>query len=589
MRRSFPILVLIGSAVLVAGAVGFLGAHIAGNSKSKPFVTLDRLGKRIGVMLQPASEPPADSKDQSQRHEYRFSSIFIPLDGKGVRVPVGERTGRGGGLTSFGDQVVLLRFDGSLFLVSNDLNVLPLGIQPPENGFSHYQEDAASEQFKDYRHAFRHFRFNDIEHFKTDIVEGLLASYTHYSHVDKCYTTRISRLVFDQPIQDISAVSASSDAWETLFDTAPCLPLKREWRAIEGHMAGARMVFDGHRGVYLASGDYSWDGIYGPRTVPGADPDNGPAVAQDPTADYGKVIYIDVEDGTHRQVSRGHRNTQGIALDRNGGLWVTEHGARGGDELNLVVEGRNYGWPLVSYGTLYSALPIPGLESNGGHDGYELPRLAWLPSIAVSGLARVEGFHETWDGDLIASTLRGNMLVRIRQDAGRVVFTEFIDVGKRIRYVLQHTMGRLVLWTDDGEVIFVSPGEGGLGRKYVDYRLATLKASEDEAARLRVAISACAECHSFNAGENDTAPSLANVFGSKTGSTGFVRYSQGMSNDGRVWTEETLSAFLSKPVAHIEGTNMPDPALDSVTVAHVVSILKGLKTDVEIPSKYREM
>ena len=208
-------------------------------------------------------------------------------------------------------------------------------------------------------------------------------------------------------------------------------------------------------------------------------------------------------------------NPQGFALDRQGQVWITEHGARGGDELNLIVEGFNYGWPNVSYGTLYSGLPVSGVESIGRHEGYELPRMAWLPSIAVSAMTRLEGFHEAWDGDFMLGTLRSNMLVRVRVSEGRVVFSEFIKVWKRVRDVHQHISGAAALWSDENEFIFLTPAAGGLGRNYVDYRLDTLEAQGGDANKLRRAVDGCAECHSFNRGENQTAPSLADIYGSK--------------------------------------------------------------------------
>ena len=128
--------------------------------------------------------------------------------------------------------------------------------------------------------------------------------------------------------------------WKILFESNPCLPLKETYRALEGHMAGGRIAFDGQETLYLASGDYHWDGMYAPA-----------ALAQDEAADYGKVIAINVFSGNAEQVSRGHRNTQGIAIDNSGSIWVTEQGVRGGDELNLIKKGENYGWPDASLGT----------------------------------------------------------------------------------------------------------------------------------------------------------------------------------------------------------------------------------------------
>lgn len=105
--------------------------------------------------------------------------------------------------------------------------------------------------------------------------------------------------------------------------------------------------------MHLASGDYSWDGVYADDVI-----------AQKDEFDYGKVIEINVETRVAKQISKGHRNTQGIAIDRLGDLWTVEHGHRGGDELNRIVEGADYGWPSVTLGTRYSGLPLPGVTAN---------------------------------------------------------------------------------------------------------------------------------------------------------------------------------------------------------------------------------
>ena len=83
-------------------------------------------------------------------------------------------------------------------------------------------------------------------------------------------------------------------------------------------------------------------------------------VCQDPDQDYGKVIDLDLVSGTRRIVAAGLRNMQGVALTAGGALYTVEHGLLGGDELNAIVDGANYGWPLESYGIAYSKEPLPG-------------------------------------------------------------------------------------------------------------------------------------------------------------------------------------------------------------------------------------
>ena len=277
--------------------------------------------------------------------DLRFSSVFTPLQGTVVNIPEPERDGNGGGMTSWGNYLVVITHEGKIYFVDQNYKVIQSGIEAPFNGFEDYLAAAAKPPFDKYDHNFTNFRYNDITYFESNNRHGFLVSYTKYDKLNACYTTTISRLYVDETLESNIDYKISSDLWSDIYQTSPCLPLKQEWRAIEGHMAGGRIAFDGDKTLYLSSGDYSWDGMYGPRTIPGTDPKNGPAVAQDPNADYGKVIAIDLVTEQARQISRGHRNMQGITIDRNGRVWTVEHGARGGDELNLITEGENYGWP----------------------------------------------------------------------------------------------------------------------------------------------------------------------------------------------------------------------------------------------------
>jgi glucose/arabinose dehydrogenase len=149
--------------------------------------------------------------------------------------------------------------------------------------------------------------------------------------------------------------------------------------------------------------------------------------------------------------SYGHRNPQGLALDpATGNLWAHEHGAKGGDELNLILPGRNYGWPIISYGTEYSGEPIgEGVEK----EGLEQPVYYWHPDIAPSGLAiETKGSVTTfW-----ISTLVGQALIRLQMKDGRIVAERrFLqnEIG-RIRDVSLAVDGHLYLATDapDGGV-----------------------------------------------------------------------------------------------------------------------------------------
>jgi glucose/arabinose dehydrogenase len=148
----------------------------------------------------------------------------------------------------------------------------------------------------------------------------------------------------------------------------------------------------------------------------------------------------------------GHRNVQAAAFDPRGRLWVVEHGTRGGDELNLLERGRNYGWPLVAYGEEYSGFAIRGAATE--RQGYEQPRYYWDPVIAPSGAQFYTGdAFPAWRGSLFVGALKERRLVRLVLEHDKVIGEEhlLVDRGQRVRDVRQGGDGTLYAVTDDSD------------------------------------------------------------------------------------------------------------------------------------------
>ncbi len=149
--------------------------------------------------------------------------------------------------------------------------------------------------------------------------------------------------------------------------------------------------------------------------------------------------------------SYGHRNPQGAALDLDGNLWVNEHGARGGDEVNLVRRGANYGWPVIAYGRHYSGLKIgEGTE----REGMEQPVHYWDPSIAPSGMVVYSGtLWPEWRGDVFVGSLKFDMISRLEADGGGLREAERIEgpETERVRDIVE---------APDGSIWFLSVGRG---------------------------------------------------------------------------------------------------------------------------------
>jgi aldose sugar dehydrogenase len=177
----------------------------------------------------------------------------------------------------------------------------------------------------------------------------------------------------------------------------------------------------------------------------GSIPDDNPFVGRD---DAQPEIY-----------SYGHRNVQGIVFDsRSGLLWAHEHGPRGGDELNLVFPGRNYGWPVATFGVDYTGARVSPYTSR---PGMEDPLIDWTPSIAPSGMTlyRGEQFPD-WDGNLFVTALVARDVRRIRLDGRQVTGEErlFSEIGERLRDIKTGPDGALYVLTDkpQGRVLRIS-------------------------------------------------------------------------------------------------------------------------------------
>ena len=146
----------------------------------------------------------------------------------------------------------------------------------------------------------------------------------------------------------------------------------------------------------------------------------------------------------------GHRNPYGLAFAPDGRLWETEMGPRGGDELNLIVSGRNYGWPLVSEGKNYDSVPIPPHSSR---PDFVPPKLYWVPSVSPTSLLFYSGsLFPQWKGDALIGSLSGQALLHVRIRGEKATPLEQWDMGSRIRFVGQGP---------DGAVYLLEDGSGG--------------------------------------------------------------------------------------------------------------------------------
>ena len=326
---------------------------------------------------------------------------------------------------------------------------------------------------------------------------------------------------------------------------------------------GGAMAYDPATGDLIVTiGDYSLNGI--------SNVFEGPIPpAQDPDSDLGKILRVNMQTGESRIVSTGHRNPQGLSISPDGEIIATEHGPKGGDELNLIEDGRNYGWPYVSMGTKYGAYTFPQQPIDPGavHGGYTPPLIAFMPNPGVSALIHIHDFHPAWDGDLMVSSLRARTLLRVRKwDGGDYV--EPIYIGDRIRDL--DIIGKeMVLLTDSGKIILLNPID--------DLEMAR---SETGLVTNMTALSECGSCHNVNSPTSTAdAPYLHGIVGRPIASASdYARYSSAlMEKQGSTWDLDSLEKFLRSPQDFAPGTAMPDQDLADEQIAELMGLLPLLR------------
>ena len=196
--------------------------------------------------------------------------------------------------------------------------------------------------------------------------------------------------------------------------------------------------------------------------------------AQDLGTHLGKIVRIMKDgkvpadnpfvgrDGALPEIwSLGHRNVQAATLDpATGRLWAIEHGPRGGDEINLPEAGRNYGWPVITYGTEYSG---PAIGEGTAKAGMEQPFYYWVPSIATSSMTfYTSDAYPAWKGSLFVGALVAKLVARLEFGAdGKVKAEERIPIGERVRDIRQGPDGALYLVTDEdaGRLLRLTPAK----------------------------------------------------------------------------------------------------------------------------------
>jgi aldose sugar dehydrogenase len=280
-------------------------------------------------------------------------------------------------------------------------------------------------------------RINDSRFAITDIAvlasdsksASILISYPIYNKTSKCVVVKLS--AYEVALTEKPTLSKQKD-W---FTSKPCVPVS----AVQ-HAAGRLEVID-KTSAYLTIGDLGFKKI-GSKSARG---------------DLGSVFKVGASKV--EKISTGHRNQQGIVLIGTD-LYTSEHGPRGGDELNLIKKGIDYGWPSVTYGDRYSFFDYVKPARPGTHEGFEKPLYYWVPSVAPTELIQLptSSTWGSWSEQLVMGTLANQSLIFIqllaKQRVGAVVS---VDVGQRIRDLEVTSTGSILATTDSGQLLLINP------------------------------------------------------------------------------------------------------------------------------------
>lgn len=379
-------------------------------------------------------------------------SILLVMNKRTIS-PDSKMTGYGGGISNINDVVVGVDAVGNFFYLAGD-KIVPLDISANLNRDAAIAYMEANSEQNAWKTA-KYFRILDLEMRDSGGATELFLTHNYWDSEREAKFTRLSKLILpDYRRLPDANFSYGIDDWEVMFECHQAL----EFDDVKGSPfvsdhSGGRIAFGPDTALYVSFGDQLLDGVYRPFVSPQAE-----------DSCFGKILRIDPSTRGVEEYARGVRNPQGLVFDSTGRLWESEHGPRGGDELNLIHRGDNYGWPYNTFGTSMDDKRFWSMSiEQGRHEQYTPPVYSWLPSIGPSALLQVGAIPVEWSGDLLLGSLKHGSLHRLRVVDERIVLEERIVVGERIRDMVQLSDGTLVLWTDTPRIIeltFAPAAEG---------------------------------------------------------------------------------------------------------------------------------
>ena len=273
----------------------------------------------------------------------------------------------------------------------------------------------------------------------------------------------------------ISNLLANDNSTTIIYESKPCLDYSSDRRArtpIKTHMGGALAYSTERDELYVSMGDFHLGASRIEQAVTAGleATELDYEILLDEATSLSAIVAISSPSisPNERIFAKGLRNSLGMTVTSDGKIWLTDHGPGGGDELNEILEGANYGWPLTSEGQPYDRRSYP-IDSNlllaPWLDFYQVqvpgaigPNIFWSPAVAPSSLIQYSPSSVVipeWEGDLIFGTLVGQALIRVTASGDETLEQSRLEIGERIRHVILTTDGSLALLTDSSSLFTV--------------------------------------------------------------------------------------------------------------------------------------
>ena len=292
-----------------------------------------------------------------------------------------------------------------------------------------------------------------IGNFSNSKKKQILVSTLKYNIKDDCNTVTI----FSSEIYNEEKMNLGP--WNEIFSSKPCLKIDLTEPKFAAASAGGRIFKYDNENILLTIGDFYSDDVH------------GPALSQNLKVDYGKILKINLTNKNNEIFSSGHRNPQGLFISKDNNIFSSEHGPAGGDEVNLIYQNKNYGWPLNTFGVGYKSKKQYGEKkknwtpdiSNNQHDKFEKPIFSWGNTFAASNLIYYENdYFDKWKDNLLVGSLATKQISRLvfNKEKKSIILKEDIKLDIRIRDIIQLKDGKIIILSDpqDGfrELIIIS-------------------------------------------------------------------------------------------------------------------------------------